>query len=84
MADADTTEESMATETDQAKALRNARKRLGLTSRELAEELGVSLPTLRSWLLPDDNKAHRGMPQTAKLLLARILTDKRKRSRKPG
>lgn len=46
------------------------------TSVDLAEVLGVSLPTLRSWMAPADNKVHREMPETAKLLLARILADK--------
>lgn len=45
------------------------------TSVDLAEVLGVSLPTLRSWLAPSDNNAHRPMPTTAKRLLARILAD---------
>ena len=64
-------------QTAQAKLLRDAREQLELTSEQLAEELGVSLPTLRSWLLPADNKAHREMPLTAKLLLERILADNR-------
>lgn len=46
---------------------------------DLAEVLGVSLPALRNWMAPEDNKVHREMPQTAKLLLARILADKPKR-----
>lgn len=48
-------------------------------SADLAEVLGVSLPTLRNWLAPADNKVHRDMPETAKRLLARILADERKR-----
>jgi DNA-binding transcriptional regulator YiaG len=69
--------DEMAAETEQARLLRRARDTLELTSEQLAVELGVSLPALRSWLLPADNKAHREMPQTAKLLLERILADKR-------
>lgn len=49
------------------------------TSADLAAMLGVSLPTLRNWLAPADNKVHREMPMTAKLLLARILADSRKK-----
>jgi DNA-binding transcriptional regulator YiaG len=67
--------EEMARQTAQAKLLRDARDKLGMTSEQLAAELGVSLPTLRNWLAPADNKVHREMPLTAKLLLARILAD---------
>lgn len=74
--------EDMTRQTAQAKMLRDAREALGVTSEELAELLGVSLPTLRNWLAPADNKVHREMPKTAKLLLARILADKPKRGRK--
>lgn len=65
----------MGKETEQAKLLRAAREKLGVTSEELAELLGVSLPTLRNWLHPATSKAHRGMPETAKLLLAYRLAD---------
>lgn len=47
-------------------------------SEDLADAIGTSLSSLRSWMLPADNKAHRVMPETAKRLLARILADKRK------
>lgn len=47
-------------------------------SADLASLLGVSLPTLRNWLSPTTSKVHREMPQTAKLLLARLLDDIRK------
>lgn len=49
---------------------------------DLAEVLGVSLPTLRNWMAPADNKVHRTMPETAKRLLARILADQPKKERK--
>ena len=74
--------DEMAAETEQARLLRRARDTLELTSEQLAGELGVSLPALRSWLLPADNKAHREMPQTAKLLLERILADEKAKKRK--
>ena len=61
--------------TNQAKLLRGARKRLAVRSEELAELLGVSLPTLRSWIAPLTSKMHRSMPRTAQLLLDRILAD---------
>ena len=63
---------------DQAKILRAARGKLDVKSEELAELLGVSLPTLRGWIAPTTSKAHREMPKTAQLLLVRILADKRK------
>ena len=66
-------------ETAQAKMLREARDRLGITTEELADELGVSLPTIRNWLTPKTSKVHRKMPKTATLLLARILSEKRKK-----
>lgn len=47
-------------------------------SEDLADAIGTSLPSLRSWMLPADNKAHRVMPETAKRLLARILADKKR------
>jgi DNA-binding transcriptional regulator YiaG len=72
--------EEMARQTPQAKLIRDAREKLEITSEELAELLGVSLPTLRGWLTPADNKVHREMPLTAKLLLARILADPKKRT----
>jgi DNA-binding transcriptional regulator YiaG len=63
--------------TDQAKVLRGARVKLKTNSQELAELLGVSLPTLRSWIVPPTSKMHRSMPKTAQLLLERILAGDR-------
>lgn len=60
---------------DQQKAIRAARTKLGITSEELAERMGVSLPTMRAWLLPKTSKAHRNMPKAAELLLGHILAD---------
>jgi DNA-binding transcriptional regulator YiaG len=74
-------EGEMAKQTEQAKLLRDARDKLEVTSEQLAQLLGVSLPTLRNWLAPPTSKVHREMPLTAKLLLARILADQpRKRA----
>jgi len=72
-------EGELARQTGQAKLLRNARDRLEVTSEQLAELLGVELPTLNSWLLPKSSKAHRPMNRTARLLLARILADAKRR-----
>jgi DNA-binding transcriptional regulator YiaG len=67
---------------DQATLIRAARKTLGITSEELAERLGVALPTLRNWIAPATSKVHREMPKTARLLLDRILADHRAAKRK--
>lgn len=67
----------MARQTKQARALREARESLNVTTGKLAALLGVSLPTLRNWIAPKTSKMHRGMPLTAKLLLERILADPR-------
>jgi hypothetical protein len=67
---------------NQAEVLRNARDRLKVRSDQLAEMLGVALPTLRSWIAPETSKVHRSMPKTAQLLLDRILADPRYRKRR--
>lgn len=71
-------EAELARQTQQGKTLREAKEKLGVTSEELAELLGVALPTLHNWLLPAHSARHREMPKTAKLLLAYILKDRRK------
>ena len=72
----------MGTDTKQAKMLREAMERLGISRKELAEQLGVSVLTLRNWLSPTTTTVHREMPRTAVLLLERILADgKRKKAR---
>jgi DNA-directed RNA polymerase specialized sigma24 family protein len=68
--------------TDQAKVIRGARVKLKTNSQELAELLGVSLPTLRSWIAPATSKMHRSMPKTAQLLLERILAEDRSGKRR--
>jgi DNA-binding transcriptional regulator YiaG len=68
--------------TEQAEVLRAAREQLKVDSAELAEMLGVSLSTLRSWIAPTSSKVHRSMPRTAQLLLDRILADKRTKKRR--
>lgn len=65
-------------DTEQRKMLNKAREKLELTVEALAEELGVSIHTMRSWLLPEDSKKHRRMPRTAMLLLERIMAERRK------
>ncbi|MBP6421892.1 MAG: hypothetical protein KA271_03260 [Propionivibrio sp.] len=67
---------------NQADVLRNARDRLKVRSDELAAMLGVSLPTIRSWIAPTTSKVHRSMPKTAQLLLDRILAEPRQKKRR--
>lgn len=67
-------------ERSQQDLIRDARKRLGKTNAELAAELGKSAKTIEAWLLPADNKAHRAMPKSARLLLAALLTQHRAKS----
>lgn len=69
-------------EQDQAELLRNARESLGgITTEELSERLGKSLPTLRSWLLPAGNKARRNMPRGSRMLLTRIVAEHRAKAK---
>ncbi|MFA6314330.1 MAG: hypothetical protein WCV99_24050 [Sterolibacterium sp.] len=63
---------------NQAEILRSARETLEINSEGLAELLGVSLATLRSWIAPESSKMHREMPKTAQLLLDRILLEIRR------
>lgn len=71
----------MAKDKDQGDLLRDARERLGVTSEELAGLLGVSLPTLQNWLLPEHSARHREMPLMGRKLLAYLLADKKLRKK---
>lgn len=53
--------------------LRRVREGLGLTNEELANALGVSLPTLMAWLAPETAAKHRRMPDSEKLLLRHLV-----------
>jgi len=46
-----------------AQRLREVMALKGLTRKDVAALLGVSKPTVDSWLRPEDNKAFRAMPQ---------------------
>jgi transcriptional regulator with XRE-family HTH domain len=59
----------LAKQTEQAKLLREARQRLGLTNDQLAEILGVEPITITGWLLPEESKGHRTMSATARIAL---------------
>lgn len=62
-------EGEMAKQTEQAKMLRDAREKLGVTNEDLAELLGVEVVTLLSWLRPPEGANYRPMNRTARMLL---------------
>lgn len=64
---------------DQAALLRQARKTLKKTNAELAEALGVSESLMLAWLAPKSSGKHRPMRRPAKLLLAAILADAKRK-----
>jgi hypothetical protein len=66
-------------DTEQAKLLKRAKEELGLTSKGLADELGVTLSGFNNWIAPKGSDRYRPMPKTARLLLARILADAKKK-----
>jgi DNA-binding XRE family transcriptional regulator len=66
-------------DTEQAKLLKQAKETLGLTTEALAVELGATRDTLNNWLAEKSSPRYRPMPKMARLLLARILAERRKR-----
>lgn len=64
---------------DQAALLRQARQKLKKTNAELAEALGVSESLMLAWLAPKSSGKHRPMRRPAKLLLAAILADAKRK-----
>jgi DNA-binding transcriptional regulator YiaG len=70
-------------EQEQQAVIRKARQTLGITTEQLAEQLGVSLKTVRSWLEPASSASHRRMPDTARLLLKHLVAAKPKPSGTP-
>jgi predicted DNA-binding transcriptional regulator AlpA len=69
----------MKKEQSQQDLLRAARKRLKVNNAELARMLGKSRPTLYSWLAKDTAPMKRTMPESSRLLLARLLADAKRR-----
>ena len=61
----------------QQDAIRQAREALDLTTEELADQMEVSLSTMRAWLMPATSKAHRKMPKMARSVLARMVKEHR-------
>jgi len=64
---------------DQARALRQARQTLGMTTDQLADALGKSTATLNAWLSPRTSQKHRTMPPSSRLLLSHILAAKKRK-----
>jgi len=61
--------------------LRRARDTLELTNEELAEAIGVKLPTLYAYLAPKSAAKHRALPADMRLILEKILRDHNGRKR---
>lgn len=55
--------------------LNDAKKVLGCSWEKIAQELGVDPSTLYSWRADKGAAHYRNMPETARLLLARIVKD---------
>jgi len=66
----------------QQKLLRQARAVLGLTNDELAQALGVKLPTLLSYLAPKDAAKHRSLPSDLRLVLERLIEGQKAKKRR--
>lgn len=62
----------------QQELLKNVRSAFELTNEELAEALGASRDSLLAYLAPETAKKHRKMPAADLLVLARILSERRK------
>ena len=57
----------------QQQYLRAAAARLGLTQKQLAQEMGVSLQTLEKWLAPELSSNFRPMPTIAWKMVRTVL-----------
>jgi transcriptional regulator with XRE-family HTH domain len=62
----------------QQELLRKIRQAFELTNDELAEALGVPANTLLAYLSPDSAKKHRIMPEADRLVLTRILAERKR------
>lgn len=65
--------------TTQQDQLRAARKALKKTNAELAAEFGKSEAGILAWLAPETSAKHRTMPKAARMLLARIVADAKRK-----
>ena len=57
----------------QQQYLRAAAARLGLTQKQLAQQMGVSLQTLEKWLAPEQSSNFRPMPTIAWKMVRTVL-----------
>jgi DNA-binding XRE family transcriptional regulator len=62
---------------NQQALLRKVRKALDLTNGELAQALGVKPATLMAYLAPETAGKHRVMPGEYKLILQRLLSERK-------
>ncbi|CAG9255241.1 hypothetical protein PUN4_230138 [Paraburkholderia unamae] len=63
----------ISSEESQQEFLREAMERLGLSRKEFAARLSVSLPTLHNWLQPSDSQNFRKLPPIARSYVTDIL-----------
>jgi DNA-binding XRE family transcriptional regulator len=66
----------------QQELLRRARQALGLTNDELAQAIGVKPATLMAYLAPETAAKHRKLPADSRLILERILSEKKSAKRR--
>ncbi|MGR9587064.1 transcriptional regulator [Pandoraea sputorum] len=64
----------------QQEFLRDAMDRLGMTREEFADRIGTKKRGLDNWLLPNDSKEYRSMPDMAWKFIREILDNDRKSS----
>lgn len=65
---------------DQQTFLKLAKRELGLTYPQLAEELGVGVRTIEKWSLHARSADHRAMPAIAERFICKLLEDKKRAS----
>lgn len=59
----------------QEQLITDAKKKLGMTTKQLASELRVSEDSVKSWLAPARAEKRREMPEAMKLLLGYVVAD---------
>lgn len=64
---------------NQQALLRRARKALAVTNAELAQALGLKLPTLMSYLAPKGAAKHRTLPDDLRLVIERTIEQAKKK-----
>jgi hypothetical protein len=61
--------------------LRRVREAFDMANEELAEGLGIGLDTLLAYLAPETSKKHRKMPEADRLVLTRILEERKRKTK---